>query len=301
MKLFKKIVYCFLFFLSPLSTAETLKIGAGSLSGEYANTIVPSIDKALKSQGYRAIPVISAGSPENLEKIKAGQLVAALMQFDVAVFNMTAQQDLQQRLLLLGKIAPEALFCAAKKGGKIATYDDLTDERTVPLKVAIGNKKGGTAATFHYLMQLDTALASQHFEFFYKEDIHAEINRLLSGGRDLVCFVMMPNPDNALVQAVVTNEALFFINIDKPIFKRAPVGYEKVYDIQEILISEGLIFEGKIKTLVTWVGLVVNREKIDKKLLNIIKNIVEREDLLPTHSLAAKAKILLEKVAKMTQ
>jgi TRAP-type uncharacterized transport system substrate-binding protein len=283
-----------------LTQAEDLKIGAGSETGEYTKTIVPAIGAALKQYGYNATPEISAGSQDNIDKVMAGNLPAALSQLDVAALNMTPEKDPQENLVLMGKISPEALFCAAKKGGSIRTYADLTDDQKQPLKIGVGDEKSGTARTFEYLMKLDAKL-KKSVELTYKPEINMEINRLLSGRRDLVCFVMMPNPDNELIQMVVNNEELFFLEINNPLFTKAQVGKVSVYDVMEVPVSKGILGFGtkKVKTLVTWVGVVVNTAKTDPKLSKALNTVVMKDDLLPASSLAAKTKKMLLDFAKM--
>ncbi len=285
----------------PTYAEEEVKIGAGSTAGEYYNTIIPAISAALKEHGYSAVPETSAGSQDNIDKVMTGTLRAALTQLDVAALNITAEKDPEEKLVLIGKIAPEALFCAAKKGGNIVSYADLTDEQEKPLKISVGQEKGGTASTFRYLMQLDPELKPAHIALAHKENTKMELNRLLSGRRDLVCFVMMPNPDNELIQKVVENEELMFIEIDKPAFTKAKIGNTHIYDIMEVPISKGILGlkTKKVKTVVTWVGLIVNTQVTEDKLLNALDSVVTKEDLLPANTLAAKAKTLLKDFAQV--
>jgi TRAP-type uncharacterized transport system substrate-binding protein len=284
-----------------LYAEEAVKIGAGSTAGEYYNTIVPAISAALKKQGYSAVPEISAGSQDNIDKVMTDTLPAALTQLDIAALNLTAGKDPEEKLVLIGKIAPEALFCAAKKGGHIMSYADLTDEQENPLKVSVGPEKGGTTGTFKYLMQIDPDLKPEHITLVHKENTKMELNRLLSGRRDLVCFVMTPNPENELIQKVVASEELLFIEIDKSVFAQVEINNNRVYDIMEVPVGKGILgFKTeKVKTLVTWVGLVVNTKVANDKLLNALDSVVTQEDLLPADTLAAKSKALLKEFTQL--
>jgi TRAP transporter TAXI family solute receptor len=285
--------------ITPTLYAEEIQIGAGGATGEYTNTIVPAIDTALKKQGMSAKAVISAGSQENIDKVMSGEFQAGLSQLDVAALNMTKEKDPDENLILLGKIAPEALFCATKKDGKIKSYADLTDKQAQPLKISVGGEKSGTAKTFAYLMKLDADLKA--VEFSDKEDVDAELDRLASGRRDLVCFVMMPNPDNARIKRVMESSDLAFINIDKPVFSQAEVGGVKVYNIAEVPVSGGFfgLNQKKIKTLVTWTGVVVNTAKTPKEVQKLLREVVSKPDLLPATSIAAQAKGMMDKVINL--
>jgi len=274
----------------------TIKIGAASPTGEYTNSIVPALSNALQEFGYMAVAEISAGSQENIDKVWSGELPAGLSQLDVAALNMVGERPLsaQGNLILMGRFAPEALFCAAKKGGKVASYDDLTATLKPGLKVSVGKVGSGTARTFQYLMNLDPKLSQ--VELIQEGNPEIQLNRLLSGERDLVCFVMMPNLKNDLIKMIVNRKELVFINIDNPVFTKAQLGNVKVYDLMEVPVSKG--FFGwratKVKTLVTWVGVVVNEELTDKKLLSALAKVALKGNILPKNSLAAKATELFE-------
>ncbi|KHD08346.1 hypothetical protein PN36_21895 [Candidatus Thiomargarita nelsonii] len=278
--------------------ADTIKIGAASPTGEYTNSIVPALSNALQEYGYTAVAEISAGSQENIDKVWSGELPAGLTQFDVAALNMVGERpsEAQGNFILMGRFAPEALFCAAKKGGKVASYDDLTDPLKPGLKVSVGTVGSGTARTFQYLINLDPKLSQ--VKLIQEGNPEIQLNRLLSGGRDLVCFVMMPNLENDLIKMIASHKELEFINIDKPVFTKAQVGDVKVYELMEVPVSKGFFGWGakNVKTLVTWVGVVVNDKLTDKKLLSALAKVALKGNILPKNSLAAKATALFEKL-----
>ncbi|WP_353571665.1 TAXI family TRAP transporter solute-binding subunit [Candidatus Albibeggiatoa sp. nov. BB20] len=282
---------------------DEIKIGAGGASGEYTNTIVPALNKALTDYGYRARAVISAGSQANIDKVLSGELPAGLSQLDVAALNMTPEKDPDEKLVLLGKIAPEALFCAARKEGKINSYHDITDEQATPLKVSVGREDSGTAKTFQFLMNIDPELNDSKVKLYHRPNVKVELNRLISGRRDLVCFVMSPNPDNERIEMVMKSEELIFITIDEPAFAEAKFSGANVYDILEVPVSGGILGfnQTKVKTLVTWVGIVVNESQADEKLLDALSTVAMRPDLLPEGSLAGKATRLFNSLRDIVQ
>jgi len=294
----KQIFTLIITLLALVAHAETIKIGAGSSDGEYANIIVPAINEALQEYGYTALAETSAGTQEDIDKIISGQIVAALSQLDVAALNMTAEKDPNENLLLLwGRIAPKALFCVAHRGGNVASYDDLTDEeQETPLKVSVGDEKGGTALTFQYLMKLDPNL--KNITFYHKGKTRVEINRLISGRRDLVCFLTMPDPKNELIRGVMEHDELFFINIDNPAFDQVKIGTNRIYEIVEIPVTCGFLGfnQEKVKTIQSWVTMVVNEDKIDESLLDALSTVVMKPDLLEGNTLMAKAKRLFNNV-----
>ncbi len=278
------------------ATAETIMIGVSDSDGEYVKAIVPTISEALQEYDYVAIVEPSTNSQENIDKVRNGEILAALVQLDVAALNMTEDKDPSETLSLLGgKILSVPLFCAAYKGGNVVTYHDLTDKQEVPLKISVGNKNAVTARTFQYLMTLDPEL--KDIEFFHEEDTMMELNRLLSGRRNLVCFVTMPDPEHELIKMVTGHNELFFITIDKLSFAEAKVNDILIYDIIEVPVTEGFFGFNpeKVKTLITWIGFVVNEKQIDKTLSKQLTQIIRNPDLW-SNSLTTKAKRLFETV-----
>ncbi len=299
-KNFVVILTTFLVLVTTLVSAETVRIGVGSNpNGEYARIIVPAINEALQEYGYTALAETSAGAQEDIDKVILGNIPAALSQLDVATLNMTPKKDPNQSLLLLwGRIVPKALFCVAHQGGKIADYNDLLDEeQATPLKISVGNAKGETALTFQYMMnRLDLQL--KNITFYHKGKTRVEINRLISGRRDLVCFLTIPDPENTLIKSVMEHDELFFIDFDHPTFDNAKMGKNLIYEIVDIPVSKGFFGfnREKVKTVVTWVGLIVNEKKIDEDLLDALAGVVMKPDLLPSNTVMAKTKRLFNKV-----
>lgn len=282
-----------LLILVTLAFAETIQIGVNSSDEEYINTIIPAISKALEDYDYTAAARISAENQESIEKVRSGKLPAALIRFDVAALNKKEVSEVSKpksNLILLGKLVPEALFCAAKKDGQVTSYEDLTDQQKPRVKVSVGEKGNQSAAkTLQYLMKLDSQLNS--IELVQEANRKIQINRLISGERDLVCVVMMPDIDNEFLQVVVKHKELMFINLDNKLFTQAKVNGNLVYDLMEIPVSKSFFgFKAKrVNTLVTWVGVVVNAQLIEPKLLSALSKVVLKDDLLPENSLASKA------------
>ncbi len=278
------------------AAAEEIKIGTGGLSEDYPNAIVPAISEAIQEYGYTAVANTAGSHQENLDNLLSGTMPVALSPLDVVALNMTPEKDPDESLLLIGgKMVPEALFCVAYKGNNVLSYDDLTDEQETPIKISVGEENSTTARTFQRLMTLDPEL--KKIKLFYKENTRIELNRLLSGRRDLVCFVARANPEHELIKRVMKQDDLFFISINHPSFANAKIGNIRLYDIQEIPVSKGIFgFNPKtVKTLVTWVGVVVNETQVDNKLLDALDIVVRKPDLL-SKTLATKAKRLFDKV-----
>lgn len=270
-----------------VAIAEEIVIGAGGAKGEYTNTIVPAISAALNEHGMSAKAQVSAGSQQNMEDLMAGKLSVVLAQMDVAALNLRSVQS--ERYLVLGEIAPEALLCAVRKSGNVHTYHDLTDDHEPPLKVSVGPEGGGAARTFEFLMSLDGELRA--IELIHKSSIPVELSRLASGNRAAVCFVMMPNPDNELIELVADNDQLEFMEFVSPPLAGVKVNGLDVYDFMEVPVTPGVWGwgAGKVKTLVTRVALVVDEQGLSPEALTALASVMLQSDLLPPTSVAGKA------------
>ena len=273
------------------SAAEEIQIGAGPEDGEYTQTIVPAINDALAaSSEHSATALISAGSQENIDKLLAGELSAALVQLDVLALNPGATEE---DLKVLGLLAPEALLCVAKEGGKVRSYYNLTDKYADPLVLSVGAPGSGSARTIEFLLSLDFDIDPDKFDLVYEPNFAAELDRLATGSRDLVCFVRLPNPDNPLIQKVNETDELMFIDFVSAAALEPSYGDLPLYNTMSVPVSKGIFGIGadKIDTLTTWVALVV-RQDLDPQLSTALEQVIADPDLLPPTTAAGKAKRL---------
>ena len=272
--------------------AAELVIGAGGASGEYTNTIVPAIDAALEGQDLTVKAMTSQGSQENLAKLLNGELDAALVQLDVLAMNV--EQASAAGLQLVDVVTPEALLCAVHQEGRIRSYYNLTDDKLPePLVVSIGPELSGTAQTLPFVMSMDPDFDANNIDFVYGANIEAELDRLAGGSRDMVCFVMMANPENPLITKVHESDHLEFIDFISAYALENKVGESNVYETSVVPVSDGLwgFKAEKIETLVTWVGLVVSKN-VDDVTIDALTTVLAKPDLLPPTTTAGKAKRL---------
>lgn len=282
-------------------TAAEIQIGAGTEDGEYTQTVIPAINKALETQGHSATAITTAGSQENIDKLLADELKAALVQLDVLALNEDAA-DLQ----VLGLLAPEALLCAAKEGGPVRSYYNLTDRYTQPLIISMGEPGSGTARTLEFILSLDAELDVSKFDLVYEPNTAAELDRLAAGNRDLVCFVRVPNPDNALIEQVNDSDDLMFIDFVSAAALTPMQGDIPLYTTMSVPVSKGVFGIGadKVDTLTTWMALVA-RSDLDPEIKAALEQTIADPELLPPTTPAGKAQRLFgdfkEKTMDWTQ
>ncbi len=289
----KKYLLIAIFILTKVTYAEELStVKIGSIGDDYTNLIIDAIDKNLQTYGYNAISEITSSHQDTINKLISGTISIAFIPLDIAATNLTIENDPEEKLLLIGgKVAPKVFFCVAYKGSNIKNYTDLIVNNTT-LKISVGDKNSVTDRTFNHLAKLDPRL--QSFKLYHESKTKIELNRLLSGRRDLVCFVSVPNPNNELIKMVTEHGELLFITIDQPIFITAKIGKIRIYDILEIPVSNGFLGfnQKKVKTLVTWLSILVNEKQVDKQLLDSLTSVVMQPDLFLSQSFAYKTEQL---------
>ncbi|MEZ5672655.1 MAG: hypothetical protein R3E08_09850 [Thiotrichaceae bacterium] len=66
-----------------------------------------------------------------------------------------------------------------------------------------------------------------------------------------------------------------------------------MYNIAEVPVSGGFfgLNQHKIKTLVTWTGIVVNTTKTPKDIQKLLRDVVSKPDLLPASASPLKLKV----------
>ncbi|MFK5971368.1 MAG: hypothetical protein QM487_14800 [Candidatus Marithrix sp.] len=285
----RKYLLITIFILTKVAFAEGLStVKIGNIGDDYTNLIIKAIDKNLQEYGYTAISEVAISHQENINKLISGKISTAFIPLDIAATNLI--NDPKEKLLLIGgKVVPKVFFCVAYKGSDIKTYADLIANNTV-LKIFVGDKNGATDRTFQHLTQLNPKL--QNFKLYYESKTKIELNRLLSGRRDLVCFISVPDPNNELIKMVMGHGELLFITINQPDFITAKIGKIRLYDILEIPVSNGFLGfnQKKVKTLVTWLSIVANEEQMEKQLLDSLTSVVMQPDLFLSQSFAYKIK-----------
>ena len=99
---------------------------------------------------------------------------------------------------------------------------------------------------------------------------------------------------------VTRHSELLFITINHPDFITAKIGKIRIYDILEIPVSNGFLGfnQEKVKTLVTWLSIVVNEKQIEKQLLDSLTSVVMQPDLFLSQSFAYKTKQLFDTTVK---
>ncbi len=282
---------------------EKIKIGTGGPSGVYHTVICPAIAEkvkkhALNSGGKFAVECLtSAGTGENIDKVKSGEFHAGLAQFDVLGYRYSEEKDLDETVVPIGSIAPEAMFCVAAKSGRIKSADQLVDSVPPAKKfvISVGSESSGTALSWQFLMKNDRRLTANVELKFVKDFKHEiEFGRLHSGSRDLVCFMQTPSPDNERIKDVISSPDLQFVAMSRPEWAAYQINNLAAYAIMPAQIKGAMSMavsavDTSVSTIHTKSTLILNPDNVKGDMFKVVNDAVRSNDLLPPKSPAGMA------------
>lgn len=277
-------------------------MATASEGGAYNKKICPAIAAHVAKAGINLTCQPSKGSGENFENVRAGKVVLALGQLDISGLK---QMELQKQsgkedesMGTVGFIVPEALFCVAKKGGRMPTanaWTVLNDSETPKQLFVIStySAASGPSGTLNFLAA-NFANFKRNVEIRnldnFKFDV--ELGRLRGGSRDLVCFMNMPNPDDERIQTAVAADDLFFVPFDSPMLATIQINGRPAYHIMDAPISGGMmsfITGGKtVRTIGTGATVYMNVDNIPDNLYKAVVAALRDDKLLASDDFLSK-------------
>jgi len=302
MKILKKIALAAVtstLFVSPVLAASTIQMMTGSAKGSYNTVICPAIanHKAVINEGITVDCVPSNGSGANFDAVlENGATTVGLSQLDVYARKLIAaiaiDEDAEEAMGNIGFIAPEALFCAASKRGRIPEgpggWNILADEEPADKQFVISTyaEDSGSAGTIDFIRgEVSEFGASSKMKYKPKLKFEAEMGRLTSGKRDMTCFVSFANPKDKKIAGIEGSDDHFFVEFSAPVLKTLKIGEMPAYQVSEVPLT-GSVFNligggAKVKTLTTGITLVMNVDEIDTPVYDALVSAVTDPELLP--------------------
>lgn len=287
--------------------AATLNFSTGGEGGAYHGVYGKAINDKAQAAGLSIKEMLSAGSVENLDRLVAGSATFVLSQGDVAGARTIEDSDFGDAYINLADIGMESLICAVRKDGRVPTFDVLNDDEPPTggkFVISAGPNASGTYFTVENLRShlknfgRNTEMVQVQEGKVYNET--AELGRLRSGKRDVVCKVTTPDPlaGEGFVYDVTHDPSFQILQIKDPGIVDAIRDKKgrKVYLIAETVVEGNTLTvwlgQGtKITTLVTPVAVWAAVDSMDAKTLKTLQGVVKSPDLLPANSpqgLAAK-------------
>ena len=276
---------------SPVFAAE--KMQTASAAGAYNTKICPAIAASLAKTGLSLTCEQSAGSGQNFDDVFKGTVPLALGQLDVFGLKLLEDQakggNATEAMGSVGFIVPEALFCVAKKGGRIPTANawgvlNDSEKPDKPYVVSTYGPSSGPAGTLGFLRKTFPSFGKNvdvKYQDNFKFDVEA--GRLRAGLRDMVCFVNMSNPADERVMTTVASDDLFFVPLDSPLLATPQINGRPAYQIMAAPLTGGFLGMGgtQVRTIHTGVTVYMNVDKISDPLYKAVVAALRDPDLLP--------------------
>ncbi|WP_426996956.1 TAXI family TRAP transporter solute-binding subunit [Pseudarthrobacter sp. N5] len=168
---------------TPEDRPRTLTVAGGEPGGFYLEFATLLAD-LLRRQGVagNAVPLTTAGSLENMDRLLTGEATFAIALADAAAQQASAQEPSAGagRIVALGKVYENYVHCIVRKNSGIRTFSDLAGKTA-----AIGDVGSGTSLTAHRLIAasgLSTANATAAGQSL--KEVNLGLNQGLAALRD---------------------------------------------------------------------------------------------------------------------
>jgi len=250
------------------SAPPSVWIASGPAGGSYRGVYAKALEQGLDD--YLVLHRTTSGSGQNLDLISEGKVAVAFVQADVYADRVAADPERFADVGVLGRLADECFYVAARLGARVASIDELAAPAPVrPYEVAMGPPDSGTAGSWRYLARLRPGLASAK-----THDVtgrHA-IQMLSDGFFDAVMWVTDPaNLEHPMLSDVRANEKLKLLEVGESVRGAQLPDGAHVYDVRSIAIEPGAGAR-KVRTLCT-TALVIARDDTPPDLVARVRKI----------------------------
>lgn len=225
-----------------------IRVASGRKGFTYRSVYAPNLEKLMR--GYKFLYVESEGSGQNLDMLADGKANVAFAQMEAYEEKRSADPKRYAKVLLIGRIAPECVYFARRKGGPITSLDSIAAKAASGgATVAVGDEGSGMAATWSYLRQRVPGLAAVKIDHTRGT---LALNQLAVGAFDAVGWVTDPdNDDQKMLRAVLANDALELMPIkDAALLAPLPDGV-RVYEARTVGIGGGAKGSSNLETVCT--------------------------------------------------
>lgn len=209
-----------------------------------------------------------------------GDAQIGIVQLDAFSYYAAKHPDAAYTVEVMGDLYEECLFGAVKKGGKVASEDDLQKKGT---RVDADVQGSGTNITWDNMRRLEPGYTNSAVSFVGGT---RALGKLASGAGgddqriDAVIWVERPNPDSKMIATVSGNDQLQFIDIDDSDLNDKLNG-KPIYKFKTVPTKKGWS-KGKVETICID-SVIVARSDLDGAVLEKLSNIIlnYKESLMP--------------------
>lgn len=246
--------------LSNVVAATDVVITTGQQGLTYNAVYGVNLAGALTEYGYSSTVIPSKGSLDNLDKVASGAAQIGFTQADAYQFWRSRHGNETQKVDIIGELADECVFVAAKKGGKVNDEGDLK----AGVKIAVGEPTSGSYASWQYLQSLEKNYAK--VETYAKGGVRS-LAKVTTGEYDAFLWVSAPDRSNKFLEAV-NQESSGLIMIDMNgwhVDDKLPNG-KPVYELKKAVTQSGWLSDSKVKVPCTKTLVVANTDAGDELL-----------------------------------
>jgi TRAP-type uncharacterized transport system substrate-binding protein len=258
---------------------DLLRIASGRKGFTYRTVYARNLEKLMR--GYRFIYLPSEGSGQNLDLLADGEANVAFAQADVYAEKLSADPERYADILVVGRIAPECVYIARRKGSGIDGLDALGARAAGAggARIAVGSASSGMAGTWAFMRRRKPVLEGVGVD--HTKGTLA-LNQLEVGALDAVGWVTDPaNADQKMLRALLANDALEMMPIVDPALGEPLPGGIVVYEQRSVELEGGLISK-KVDTICTSAMLFTRKdagERLTDKLADVVS--LELDKLAP--------------------
>lgn len=213
----------------------------------------------------------SKGSVQNLDRLASGEADIAIVQLDALAWYANKKPAEAANIEVLGPLYKECAYMAVNCKGKIGDEDDIKKGVTI----AAGKKGSGSAVSWDYMRQLNTAYKDAAVVFQGGPRALGKLASSPDSGVDGVLWVIKPDiSKNKSLKTVMKNDNLCMIDLDDYSLNNEfkPLG-KPIYEFMKIDIAKGL-FNDKEITVPCVDAVLVARSDIDEELLDEVADTV---------------------------
>ena len=200
----------------------------------------------------------TSGGPQTLRHVLENPDAIGFVQKDVLRDHLARKPGDVSRLQSFGNIGLRCLYAAVRKGGWVASFEDLLRAREDrPIKVDIGEPEGDTAATFDAMRRIEPRLATVALE---RRGGMRALYMVEAGLTDVAIFVEEPSLDSPAIARIVESGSLSLLPVVTRSLLVADGDGEASYQFTRVVVDRNpwLRSETTYETLCTPVGVVVN-------------------------------------------
>jgi len=199
---------------------------------------------------------------------------------DTYAYMTTKDPSISSTVEIIGPLYKEAVYIVANCKGRVRSEDDLQKEGVTIATGAVGS---GGASTWNYMRELEPGYKKAAVD--PSGDIRA-LGKLASkpdGPIDAVLFITKPVLEGKLIQTVLNNDNLCFINVDdKDLNDKYPLTGKPIYDFCKIAVTKGFFNNTSVNTICMDAVVIANNEtdsdyldKLSDVVLNYIPSLLK--------------------------